>query len=186
MIYETEKYIEVLTKLRITPSQFIFAWMIYNKQWELIKKYMNTFGSFDIDEIRDLMDKDVILNTNRNGKEINARDLMVTEIFANEMLVDADDAWEELKEKYPGKVRVNDTLFASKGLTFSDEKACAERYKQILKGNKYLHNTILALLEGWKNKNGGYATMKIDKFITSEYWKELETERDTHVGPALF
>lgn len=186
MIYETRKYVDILIKLNITPRQFLLAWLIYNKQWPELKDYMEHFGPFAASEIRDLEDKDIILNTARDSKTYLPAHLIVTERFAGEMVISPEDAWDELMEKYPGKVNVNGTHFASKGLTLSDERECRERYIKFLKGNKYVHTNILALVEKWKNDNGGFATMKIDKFVIGEFWKEIETERSGHVGPALY
>lgn len=186
MIYETEKYVNILIQLKITPNQFLLCWMLYNKQWKLIEKYMQEYGAFKWEEIKDLIDKSLILNLAKEGSKVTTRDLVVTEIFADEMIIDAEDAWDEFMRMYPGKVRVNDAIFASKGLTISDEKAVKEKYQKIVNNNKYEHNNILALVEKWKNKNGGFATMKIDKFVIAEFWKEIETERDNYVGPSLF
>lgn len=147
---------------------------------------MDNFGSFNISEIRDLIDKSLILNLAKDSSTFTTRDLVVTEIFANEMIVDPDEAWKEFFSKYPGKLIVNNVSFAAKGLTLTEETRLEEKYKEIVGNNKYEHNNIISLLEKWKNSNGGFATMKIDKFIIGEYWKEIETERDSHVGPALF
>lgn len=188
MIYDTAKYIDILTKLKITPNQFLFAWLIYNKQWKELQQYMTVFGAFSRAEIDDLENKDVLLNMARHEKNIMPAHLVVTEVFANEMIIAPDDAWEELLEKYPGKVKIKETgqLFASKGLTYSDEKGIKQIYTDLINRNKYLHLEVLAAIEIWKAANNGFATMKIDKFVTGRFWKEIEAERSNYVGPALF
>lgn len=186
MIYETRKYINILNKLQITPSQFLFCWLLYNKQWEELKAYFNGGNKFSVEEIDDLDDKGIIHNMARAGDKIIPAHILITELFNQEMIISPDDAWEELMDKYPPKVMVNSVAFASKGITLSDEKELKERYTQYIKGNLPLHRQILALIEKWKEKNNGYAQFKIDKFITSKYWKDLETERDNNAGTALY
>jgi hypothetical protein len=186
MIYETRKYIDILTKFKITPTQFLFAWMVYNKQWEELRDYMNTFGAFDPDSIQDLIDKDLILNINPSSKKFGARDLQVTEVFAGEMVVTGDDAWEEFYERYPGMMVVNGTRIATKGLTRQDEEYTKAKYIEYVNTNKYVHQNILAMVSKYKEDNGGLATMKIDKFVSGQFWNEIEKGRDNYVGPALF
>lgn len=185
MIYETKKYVETLVRLEITPNQFLFCWLLYNKEWELMKYYMEKFGTFGIKEIHDLADKDVIVLLNKGSDKLIPSEIVVTERFAFEMIVDSEDAWEELIKTYPAKLVVNGVQFAARGMTLNDEKELKQRYTDYIKKNKYEHQNIISLVQKWKDKNGGFAVMKIDKFITSKYWLDLEVERDNYVGPAL-
>lgn len=187
MIYETRKYIDILTKLKITPNQFLFCWLLYNKQWDELKDYLQGFGKFTIEEINDLVDKDIILKMSPTKKrDVVPADLHVTEIFAHEMIVTDDDAWDELWSTYPSKLVINGTQFASKGIKLEEEKELRLRYLKYIKKNKYEHVKIIALIQNWASKNKGFATMKIDKFIISEHWKDLEMERETYVAPTIF
>lgn len=180
MIYNTGKYIDILIKLDITANQFLFCWLVYNKQWKDIKRLMNHIGQPLItpDELQLLMNRDVIINIAPKSREqVTASELIVTELFANEMIVEPEDAWEEFFDKYPGKMKVQGSVFAAKGLTIGDEKACREKYQGYINKNKYKHQEILLTLEEYSKQNDGYATMKIDKFIIGEFWNEIEKGR---------
>lgn len=190
MIYETEKYIDVLIKHDITPNQFLFAWMVYNKQWREIKRYMSYLGTPIITEedLQHLMDKDVIINfAPKNNTQVHASDLHVTELFAGEMAISEDEAWDEFFTKYPGKLIVNGNVFSAKGLTRSDEQGCREKYQKTIKKNRYKHVEIMSALDDYIKQNNGHATMKIDKFVIGEFWNEVEKGRgNNYAGTALF
>lgn len=189
MIYETKKYIEILNKLDITTNQFLFCWLLYNKQWEELKVYLKGSGKFTAEEIRDLDKKGVIHNMNRTDENIIPANIIVTELFNQEMIITPDDAWDELWKVYPNKLKINNDssiLYASKGIKLSEEIELKARYQKHINLNFQLHNQIITLTQKWAEKNGGYATMKIDKYIISEYWKDIETERDTNAGTAIF
>ncbi len=184
MIYDTEKYVNVLIRLKITPNQFFICWVLYNKQYALLKAYMDMSGVFNRHEIDDLVDKDIITRIKKDSYDVD--NLFVGLRFADEMIIEPEDAWEEFFNAYPAYLKINDTKIAARGLTLSDERAAKEKYFDLLKKNKYLHKKVLLLLEGWKRSNNGYATMKIDKFLTSKYWVELENAEVSNVKPRLY
>lgn len=187
MIYETEKYVDLLIKLGITPNQFFICWTLYNKQFGLLKRYIDMAGVFKAEDVDVLVAKDLILLTTDNPKlRYDVVNMVVTLQFAEEIVIDEDTAWEELFKAYPNHLLVNSTKYPAKGLTISDERACEQKYGELLKKNKFLHTRIITLIERWKQDNNGYATMKIDKFLVSKYWEELDKSENTGLKPRMY
>lgn len=184
MIYETEKYVDILVKLGITPNQFFICWVLYNRQYELLAKYIEMNGVFKKEDIDGLVNKDLILLTKAGSYDIG--EMVVTQEFAEEMIIEPEEAWEQFFNTYPNMLVVNNIKYAAKGLSISDELACVTKYTELLKKNKYLHIRIVNAVEKWKKDNNGYATMKIDKFLTSKHWEELEKSENTNAKPRLY
>jgi len=186
MIYEIDKYTEFLCNYKITANQFYICWLLYTKDYTNLKKYVATFGKFEEDEIKDLIERDFLVNTNPKATAYNVQCLFVTVDFADKIIIEPDDAFDELMEHYPKFVVVNGNKYPATGLNWQDEKGLREAYGKEIKKNKFLHNTVIELLKEWKEQNGGYALFKIDKFITSKYWKELKQAKENHVRPRIY
>ncbi len=186
MIYEIDKYTDYLIKLDINANQFYLCWLLYTKDYDNLKKYVDRFGNFNEGDIKDLIDKGLLLNTNPNANSFNTKSLYVALPFAEEIIVEPDDAWDELMEAYPREVIVNNTKYPSTGLKWEEEKELKQSYTKEINKNKFLHRSIIKLVKEWGERNGGYAQFKIDKFITSKYWRELKKQGENHAKPRLY
>lgn len=186
MIYEIDKYTDYLCDMGISANQFYFCWLLYTKDYKNLKKYINRFGNFEENEIKDLIDRGIVLNTNPKATAFNTESLHVGLDFAEQIIIEPEEAFDELMESYPKFVVVNNNKFPATGLNWQDERGLREAYSKEIKKNKFLHRSIIELLKEWKEANGGYALFKIDKFITSKYWRELKQAKENHVKPRIY
>src|SRR5437899_5885237 len=187
MIYDINKYTEFLCRTKITPNQFYICYLLYNKEYSLLQQYINEVGLFKKQDLHNLIDKGFILNMNPKADVFNIIDLCVTLEFTEFMLVEPEEAVEEFFKEYPDQLVVNGIKVPAKGLTFSDEAELKKRYIQIIKKNKFLHLDIINIVKDYKKNNNGYATMKIDKFVTSQYWLVLQKKGDkVAVKPRIY
>lgn len=177
---ETDKVNELLCKHKISPMQIYILWLLYTKDTTNMKNYIETFGQFEEKDFDELEEKGLIVWTNRQAGSHRTVDIFVSLAFVEELAqIDPEDAYEELFYVYPANLVVNGVKYPAKGLTLSDEKACKESYKKAISKNKFLHQKVLVAVNKWKEQNGGYAIMKIDKFVTARYWEEIDKEEDS-------
>lgn len=185
MIYDVNKFTDYLVQLQLTPTQFFICWLIERRDLENLEKYLRGVGKFDSEDFTLLIDRGYLINTDPKGKYFNAANLVVTLEF-KEMLVDEDEAFDELLDAYPKYVVVDNNKFPTTGLTLQDHLLAKQEYHKVIKNNKMLHLEILRLITEWKKTVGENAPFKIDKFITSKYWKELNKESDYVQKPRIY
>jgi hypothetical protein len=173
MIYETDKYTEFLCKHKVSPNQFYILWLIYTKDYKNQKLWVNE-GGFKTEEIDDLIKKGLIIHFNPTARQYDTRDMMVSEVFAEEVLVEPEDAWRELFDAYPANLIVNGNKVPAKTLTYTDSLGVEKTYIGYIKKNKFLHARVISAINVWKAANNGFATIKIDKFVMGRYWEEIE------------
>lgn len=185
MIYEVDKFTDYLVDTQLTPTQFFICWLLERRDLDNLSKYLKGVGKFDGHDFQYLIDKGYLVNTDPNCKEFNASNLVVTLEF-KEMLIDEDDAFEELLDIYPKYVAVDGRRFPTTGLTLSDHLLAKQAYHSTIKNNKFLHIRIINTIKTWKDKIGEDAPFKIDKFITSRYWLELEKDTNHAEKPRIY
>lgn len=176
---ETDKISELICKHKISPTQVYILWLLYTEDSVNIKKYIQVFGNFQRKDIEQLEEKGLLLWTNREATSFRTTDLTVMLEFAEAVMVNPDEAYDELFQVYPSWLRINDKKVPAKGLQFQDEKAAREFYKNLISKNKYLHQRILVAVNKDKEANDGYARVKIDKFLTGRLWESIEEEKDS-------
>ncbi len=187
MIYDVEKYVNFLCKHKITPNQFTFCLLLAEGKRDIISQYIKEVSKFSTSEIDDLVNKGFIEDFNKvdTNKHYEVDGFLVTPLFKSEFYIDEifdNDPFDELMEVYPDFLIVNNTKVAAKALTLQQEKELRERYNLELKKNKVLHKKILDVVVKTKKENGGYAQMKIDKFIVGKVWNILFKSNKTSSG----
>lgn len=179
MIYDVDKFTDFIIKMQLTPTQFFICWLLERNDVGNLKRYIDAFGKLEEKDLEYLIvDKGYIVNTAPQSRYLDVNSLFVSIDFKESILIDEDEAFEQLRDAYPKYVQVNGTKFPSTGLTLSDHTVLNEMYAKEIKNNKFRHEQILNLVEKWKETVGENAPFKIDKFITSKYWKELEIKKD--------
>lgn len=186
MIYEIDKYTDVLCKGKITPNQFYICWLLYTKDDVNLQKYINMKGGLDTADLQDLIDKGFILNSNPKALAFSTANLFVSLEFGELVLIESEDAWDELFNAYPAYLIVNQNKIPAKTFTFTDERLAKEAYTNILKKNKFLHKRIIEAVEKYKEQNSGYATIKLDKFITGKHWEEIDKQDEQQSRPRIY
>lgn len=185
MIYEVDKFTDYLVDTKLTPTQFYICWLLDRRDLKNLEKYLKGVGKFDSHDFMHLIERGFLINTDPNGKSFDANSLVVTLEF-KEMLIDEDEAFEELLLIYPKYVVVENRKFPTTGLTMTEHDLARKAYHRAIKNNKFLHVKIIRLIEEWKRKIGESAPFKIDKFITGKYWNELENEGQNEQRPRVY
>lgn len=180
---ETDKVNELICKYKINPTQIYILWLLYTEDEKSIEKYIEVFGNFKEDDFKELVDKGLLIWTNRKAESYINKDLVVTLELVEELdKKDPRDAYDELFEMYPAWLVINGKKIPSKTLTFSDEKSIIEAYGKIISKGKFLHKKILALTNKYKEMNDGNAIVKIDKYVTGRLWEEIDKEGDNGIA----
>lgn len=163
-----------LVALEINAHQFYILQLIDTRDIENLKKYIKTFGKFDTDDFKVLLDKNYIINVNEKAKTLDLNNLVVTLDYKELAILPAEDAFEQLLEVYPKHVIVNNTKYPSTGLNIQDFKEVERIYLKQISKSKLLHTEILRLIGKWKDDVGENAPFKIDKFVVGSYWDALK------------
>ena len=175
---KTDKVNELICKYKITPNQVYILWLLYTKDWTNIQNYIDIHGSFNTQDFVELEEKSLIVNTNPEGRYSTAHLCVMLEFVEERADIDPEDLWEEFFDIYPGHLVVNGTKIPAKTLKFEEEKGVKAAYIKAISKNKFLHQNILVLTNKWKEANGGYATIKIDKFVIGRYWEEISKQEN--------
>lgn len=178
MIYEIDKYTDFLINAGITPDQFYICWLIYTKDEVNQEKYVTKGKGFESTDFELLIEKGWLVNTNPKAKAYNMINLFVSPEFAEMVLIEPDQAWDELFDAYPAHLLIEGKKVPAKTLNSQDYRAVEETYKKYINKNKFLHARVIAAVNKWKSDNNGYATIKIDKFVMGKYWDEIEKTDD--------
>lgn len=185
MIYEIDKYTDFLCNAKINPTQFFICWLLHNKDYKNLKKYLELVGVFNKEDFKDLIDKGYLLNSNPNATSYDIINLFVTPEFAEYIIIEEDEAFEQLMEAYPDYVLVNGRRFPAKGLKLDEEKGVRELYGKIIKKNKFLHFDIITITKEWKVATNNEATIKIDKYVVSRYWEQIRNSNESTNKPRI-
>jgi len=171
MLITPDKYIDFLVKNNLTEHQFLICYLIYTKDVKNIIKYNKKFR-FNREQIMDLIDKDFIIPIlNEEAHLFDLLNLNVTAKYYDEIISDEDDA-EIVWNLYPSYLMISNIKVYSKSSMLKED--FFKFYLKSTKRNKKTHSRIVTVIEKhYKNK---YAEMGIDKFIGTEYWKELEKD----------
>lgn len=186
MIYKINEYTDFLCRAKITPNQFYICWLLHTKDFENLKKYIKEIGVFKTEELKDLISKGFILDTNPNSNNFNVLTLFVSLEFAELIIIEPEEAFEQFLEVYPDYVLVNGVKYPAKGLKFEEEKGIRELYSKIINKNKFLHLDIINIVRKWKQDNNNIATVKIDKFIIGKHWEILSKDEENGIRPKIY
>lgn len=174
MIISIDRYVDFLVKKNLTEHQFLVCYLIYTKEIKAIVKYNNKF-KISREELLDLIDRDFIIPIFDDPEHIfDLANLNVTPKFYEGLIIDEDNA-EEIWDLYPSYLLINNTKVYSKSSMPKED--FIKMYLRITRRSQKTHERIKKVLEEYNRKNK-YAEMGIDKFIGSEYWKELEKQKN--------
>lgn len=163
-----------LVALGINAHQFYILQLIDTRDIDNLKKYIGTFGKFDSDDFKLLLDKGYILNVNEKAKTLDLSNLVVTLDYKELAILPDEDAFEQLLDIYPKNVIVNNVKYPSTGLSIQDYQAVEKIYLKQISKSKFQHSENLRLIGKWKEDVGENAPFKIDKFVTGNYWEVLK------------
>lgn len=183
MVDDIRKYVDILCELDITEHQFLILWLVSTKDEQTIARYRASKDQFKIDEITDLVDRGLLedFGTIHNGvKSFNIYDFLVTDKFQKEVVIDKDDAIEELIAVYPSWFVIQGKKWPAK--TF-DIDALGKLYFPAHKGNKAKHEKIVQITKDYHEKiTNGVAQKKIEDYIRGRLWILFEEALNENKG----
>lgn len=189
MVDDIDKYIDVLCELEITEHQFLILWLISNKDEANIAKYRLKFKNFKTNEILDLIDRGFIedFGVVRDGiQTFNIYDFLITDSFKKRMIVDTDDAFEELVSAYPSFFNIKGQKVPAKAY---DERL-AEEYRKYHKNSKSKHDKVIEITKNYHEKfTKGFAQKKIEDYIRGKIWiiyEEALKENNADIGFKMY
>lgn len=176
MVYALEKYVDVLLKLDIKPSQLFFCQIIYEKRHDLLYKIAQEGHSFPVEDLNDLEDKGLIVNTNPEGDNTFADFFEIKPKFINAWYSASKADGEEFWKMYPPFITIQGKKVPVKGVN----KEELVRWYHTNVGTMHEHGKVIEALEyAVKNK---LISMRIDKWLQAEafvdIWKIMEDEPD--------
>lgn len=177
MIADINKYVAFLTENHINEHQFLILWLVANKDEENIKLYKKTFGNFNVNDILYLIDQGWIDDfgiIKDNQITFNIYDFLVNDKFLKRIVVDEEDAYQELCSIYPKWIDIKGQRYAS---ITGDPYKLAKEYHKYIKGNRLAHERVLAITSRWY-KDKQFAQVKIENFILNRHWNMMEEEMD--------
>lgn len=170
MITDIDKYVEFLCDNDITANEFLILWLVHTKDTESIKKYKQAKGAFAVVDIEHLISLNFITNFSMDGS-YDIFSMMVTDKFTKRVVIDEDDAYEELQTVYPAWIEVKGTKYPTiKG----DPMVVAKDYFKAHKGNRLAHKRIMDITRMYYANRP--VTGNIHDYILNRRWNLLEKE----------
>lgn len=167
MVIDIDKYVDFLCLHKLSTSQFLILWLIYIKDQNNINKTQEK-GLFSKHDLEYLIDTKFLLNY---GSKINIIDYTVSEKFTKAILIDEDDAYEELCSVYPPWMIVKGVKWP---MIKGDPYKIAKEYYKCHKGNKLSHERIYSITERYFKTNPVQGN--IEDYILNRRWNLLEED----------
>lgn len=183
MISDINKYVDFLTINKLSEHQFLILWLVYTKDQENIKKLKNCRG-FDIHAIEYLITHkwlDDFGLVKDNQHTFNIYDFIVTDKFTKVVVIDEDDAYEELVAVYPKWMTIQGI---KRPAANGDPYKLAKEYFKYYKGNRIAHNRVIDITERYFKNNP--VVEGIEKYILNRRWNLLEEELSSGKGIDVF
>lgn len=179
MFINDKKFVDVLCKYGLTPTQYFFAYMIHKGQYEELFRYCQTVDLIELEDIQLLEEKGFIIDTNKFSEDLGrlttySKKYICTSSFLDLIMRETDDLFEELLDMYPVFINVEGSRYPARS-TNAGEKgqySTAELYKKYIKGDLELHKKVLDLVE-WA-KNNDQIGCGLAKFVAGKRWEELQ------------
>lgn len=172
MITDIDKYVDLLCENAITEHQFLILWLVHTKDETNIKKYKSRFGDFNVSQILDLIDRGLLddFGTIKDGKQqINIYNFIVTDKFTKVVIIDEEDAYEELVIVFPKWFNIKGQNFSTRN---SDPYKNAKEYKRYHKNNRLAHERVLRITKSYYSSNP--TNISIEKYILNRIWNDIE------------
>ncbi len=165
--------VESLIKNRVTIDQFLITQLIFEKNYDLLSKYLELYSIEDLKSLFINLVR-VGLVDNYNGiNEFDINKLVVKPSFSK--VLAQGDFFDELVQVYPASVIRPDGV---KDYLRTDLNRCRKIYAKITGGKHIIHQNILECLQfeialRRKERNLGYLK-RLPKWLVSEEWKIYE------------
>ena len=183
MILETPaQYVDFLTKHGLSPSQFLFLYIVYENDYASLYKYVHMESGFSTSELQDMVERGYLIDDNPNSKSSLADNYTVTDKFIKDLYnTDASAAYEEFFEAYPVHIYVDSKRLPGRNATMRTRNY----YKKKIATRRALHMKVMKCLDYAKDNH--LITMGMEKWIETEQWKTIlelmKTDTDGFESP---
>ena len=173
MFIDVDKYVEFLHDNEINANQYLFCYLLATEDYDNITKVMRD-NPLKIQEIDELIayGRIMIRDWDKNDPRFKLRNVMITESFKKKLIIDTDDAAEELWKSYFDYGYWNDQRVPARDIS---PEELAVLYKKIIKNNQQEHERILNITKQFV-KSREYAQRGLRKYVENRDWELLEKE----------
>lgn len=178
MFIEIERYVNFISKHKLTQTQFLILYLLYRKRWDLIKVYLEAFPRDPPNKLlsdaekKDLIDRGFIIPV---GVGNTGDDYELGHEF-RKLFTDGVIASQELLTIYPSFIVVNNKRYPTK---LMDEHQLSVLYAEKI-GHEF-HEHIEVLKDVAYGIENGLITCGIEKFVRSSYWNVIREVRNNKV-----
>lgn len=176
MIESVQDYLKLLSKYKITPNQYLFLVLVGTNDYASLYQYSTQVKKFSKSEIEDLQKRNFIVYEG-NIEETIRVDMFTLSPKYEKIFRFSQDLGEEFWEKYPTFFFIDGRKIPAKSC---NKEALLDKYNSYVKGNPEKHEKIIKALD-YAIKSD-LVNMGIEKWFTSEFWKDLEKEMQKSNG----
>lgn len=174
MFQNVERYVEFITKNKLTQAQFLMLYLMYRKKFECINIYKERVPTGDGTMIgagakQDLIDRGFLDKLDDEG---NASSYQITDKFLKLFLKDVHEASAQFWDKYPGFISINGVATP---LTNMDKYRFALIYGERIDHSVDEHLEVMKDLEFGMQHN--LIRSSIENFVKSEGWGKIRQIR---------
>ncbi len=175
MISNVEDYSDFLVKNNLTANQYLFCYCLgvgdYNSLIKYLKHHNIDSQDLGIDKLI-IEGKLYPYKVNELEKGYNLRTLRLMDDFKNKIILDNDDASEELFFSYFDYLLIDGVRVPARNININTFKM---EYSKIIKNNRLEHDRILAVTKKYVSSRP-YAEMGLDKYIGTRHYNLVEKD----------
>lgn len=174
MFQNVERYIDFITKNKLTQAQFLMLYLVYRKKIACINRYKESFPTTDGSMIGDANKLDLIKRgfLVKVGEGTSNNDYEITEKFTDLFYKDITNAANQVWDLYPGFIKINGI---NTPLTNMDKFRFANIYGERIDYSIDEHKEVVKDVQFGRAND--LLRTNIEKFVTSEGWLKLRSVR---------
>lgn len=186
MIVNVERYTNFLNDKELNPSQFLICYLIYLgkpkllSEWNYRQQQVGQTG-VAVEDLVDLVNKQYLFAPQK--KDVNGDYLfssrgypiydwengVIAESLQEELVINSDDAAEELFEIYPFRINIGNgnSILKSYG---GDPEQAKELYRKFIQGDRLKHEEVKRRLK--IAEENGLINCGFYKFVSGKLWED--------------
>ena len=179
MFINDEKFYKFILAHHLSPGQFLLCYTLstIDRNHKFLKRMIDELGFIVTpEEVEDLDNRGYILNMNQPGEHYHDM-LVVSDKFKQAIIVDAEDAFDQVWKAYPIRLQqhVNGSYPLAKTTSIGKE-GLQRKYAKYISNDFQKHLRVMEVLIWFKERQK--ITVGIEKFILNQLWDDWETEME--------
>ena len=170
IVIRDSRFLDLLCRLEITPTQFYLMYLLHTKNFAGIAQYTNEVAPFPNGEVEDLVGRGMLIDMNKDNGPIYADLLSLTDSAQTLLFKNIEQCGNEMWDAYPSFIMVNGAQVPAKTC---DKDDIMDLYGDIIAYNPIYHRRVLELIA--YAKNNGLISMGIEKWVKSRQWEAIES-----------